>query len=437
MSSIVITNARILDPAEKIDLSGAIAVKDGLIAYVGPDVAAARSAAGNGAAVIDAGGALLAPGFIDMHVHLREPGDEAEETIASGAMAAVAGGFTSVVCMPNTEPPVDNESAIIFTRREARRAGLANVFPVGCITAGRQGKELAEMAQMARGGAVAYSDDGQAVPTAGLLRRALAYAKMLDKPIMEHCEDKSLLEGGVMDEGYMSTALGLRGIPDECEEIIVARDAALAKLTGGHVHIQHISTADSVEIIRRAKEAGVHITAEVTPHHLVLTSDCLKEYDPVYKVSPPLRERHDVEACRRGLKEGIIDAIASDHAPHLDGEKELELVAAPSGMIGLETTVGVISTTLVHEGGFTWADLIPALATRPSEILKLGRGRLRVGLPGDLTLIDPEREWLVEPERFHSRSRNCPFRGWKLKGRAVMTVVGGRVLFDLDARLGE
>lgn len=234
----------------------------------------------------------------------------------------------------------------------------------------------------------------------------------------------------------MSTALGLPGIPAECEEIIVARDAALAKLTGGHIHIQHVSTADSVDIIRRAKEAGVRITAEVTPHHLVLTSDALKDYDPVYKVSPPLRGRRDVEACRRGLREGIIDAIASDHAPHLDGEKELEFALAPCGMIGLETTIGIVSTALVHEGGFSWAELIPALATRPSEILKLGRGRLALGLPGDLTLIDPDREWVVEPERFHSRSRNCPFRGWKLKGRAVMTVVGGRVLFDLDSLSG-
>ena len=323
MASIVIGNAHILDPSEALDFSGCLAVRDGLIAYAGEDARKAEEAAGAGAGRVDADGLLLVPGLVDMHVHLREPGDEAEETIATGARAAAAGGLASIAAMPNTDPPVDNESAIIFTRREARRAGYANVFPVGTITAGRQGQELAEMAQMARGGAVAYSDDGAAVPAAGLLRRALSYAKMLDKPLLEHCEDKSLLAGGVMDEGYMSTALGLAGIPDECEEIIVARDVAMARLTGGRIHIQHVSTAKSVELIRRAKAEGIRVTAEVTPHHLSLTSECLKDYDPVYKVSPPLRDSHDVEACRLGLKDGSIDAIASDHAPHLEGEKEL------------------------------------------------------------------------------------------------------------------
>lgn len=434
MSSIVIKNAKILDPSEKLDLVGSIAVKEGLIAYVGQDEKAAINAAGSGARLIDANGMLLTPGLIDIHVHFREPGNEAEETIASGSMAAVAGGFTSVAAMPNTEPPVDNESSVIFTRRESRRAGLANVFPVGCVTAGRKGEELAEMAQMVRGGAVAFSDDGSAVPTAGLLRRALSYSKMLGKPILEHCEDKSLLGDGVMDEGYMSTALGLRGIPDECEEVIVARDVAMARLTGGHIHIQHVSTADSVELIRRAKKVGLPVTAEVTPHHLSLTSDCVREYDPVFKVSPPLRTMIDVEACRRGLKDGTIDVIASDHAPHLAEEKELEFMSAPCGMIGLETTVGVLSSILVQQCGFTWAELIPTMTSRPSDILKLGRGRLRVGLPGDITIIDTGREWVVDPERFYSRSRNCPFSGWKLQGRTAITIVGGRLVFDLDNR---
>lgn len=436
MSSIIITNAKLLDPSEGVDMVGHVAIKEGLIAYVGNDLTVAEKAGGIGSPRLDAGGLMLTPGLIDMHVHLREPGNEAEETIASGSMAAVAGGFTSVVCMPNTDPPVDNESAIIFTRREARRAGLANIYPVGCVTSGRKGEALAEMAGMARGGAVAYSDDGAAVPTPGLLRQALTYAKMLDKPILDHCEDKSLLGDGVMDEGYMSTALGLKGIPDECEEITVARDVAIARLTGGHIHIQHVSTMNSVEIIRRAKQSGIHVTAEVTPHHLTLTSDYLKDYDPVYKVAPPLRTMADVEACRQGLKDGTIDAVASDHAPHLEESKELEFVFAPCGMIGLETTVGVISTKLVHEGDFTWAELIPTMTSSPSDILKLGRGRLRVGLPGDITLIDPDREWVVEPDKFSSRSRNCPFRDWKLKGRAVATVVGGRVVFDLDGRAG-
>ncbi|MCC8190191.1 MAG: dihydroorotase [Planctomycetes bacterium] len=432
MSSILIKNAQLLDPSENIDAPGHVAVRNGVIAYVGNDEAAATAALGGDAVVHDAGGLLLTPGLIDMHVHLREPGNEAEETIASGARAAVAGGFTSVVCMPNTEPAMDSEPAMIFTLREAKRAGMANVFPVGAVTAGRRGEELAEMAQMAGGGAVAFSDDGAAVPTAGLLRRALFYAKMLQKPILEHCEDLSLVGRGVMDEGYMSTALGLAGIPDESEEIIVARDVALARLTGGHIHIQHVSTANSVEIIRRAKAEGIPVTAEVTPHHLTLTSDLLRDYDPVYKVAPPLRTLVDVEACRRGLKDGTIDAIASDHAPQLEEEKELEFASAPCGMTGLETTLGVISTVLVQAGEFTWADIIPTLTSKPSDILGLGRGRLRTDLPGDLTLIDPEREWVVEPEKFYSRSRNCPFRQWKMKGRAVLTVVGGRAVFDLD-----
>ena len=434
MSSIIVKNAKLLDPSEKVDTNGHVAVREGIISYVGDSLDAAVSATEEGVPQIDAGGMMLTPGLIDMHVHFREPGNEAEETIASGAMAAVAGGFTSVAAMPNTDPAVDTESAIIFSRREARRAGLANVFPVGAVTSGRKGEELAEMAQMARGGAVAYSDDGTAVPTAGLLRRALLYAKMLDKPILEHCEDASLLGNGVMDEGYMSTTLGLRGIPDECEEVVVARDVAIARLTGGHVHIQHVSTANSVEIIRRAKQAGVPITAEVTPHHLSLTVEYLKDYDPVFKVAPPLRTMVDVEACRYGLKDGTIDVIASDHAPQLEEEKELEFAFAPNGMIGLETTVGVISTVLIHNGDFSWNELLPGMTSRPSDILKLGRGRLREGLPGDLTLIDPEREWTVEPEKFYSRSRNCPFRGWKLKGRAILTVVAGRMVFDLDDR---
>lgn len=434
MTSLVIKNAKILDPSENLDMTGVIAVKDGLISYVGSDERTAIQAAGEGARVIDVAGMLVTPGLIDMHVHLREPGNEAEETIASGSMAAVAGGFTSVVCMPNTDPAIDTESAVTFTRREARRAGLANVFPVGAVTAGRKGEQLAEMAQMTRGGAVAFSDDGNAVPTAGLLRQALTYAKMLDKPILDHCEDASLLGNGVMDEGYMSTALGLKGIPDECEEVVVARDVAMARLTGGRVHIQHVSTANSVEIIRRAKASGVPVTAEVTPHHLSLTSDCVRDYDPVFKVAPPLRTMVDVEACRAGLKDGTIDAIASDHAPQLEEEKELEFAFAPNGMIGLETTLGVISTVLVHGAGFTWQELVPAMTSRPSDILKLGRGRLKVGLPGDITVIDPNREWVVDPERFHSRSRNCPFREWKMRGKALATIVGGRIVFDLDGR---
>ncbi|MDR1612550.1 MAG: dihydroorotase [Planctomycetota bacterium] len=413
-------------------MSGHIAVKDGIIRYLGGDEGTAALAAGPDAVVFDARGRMATPGLIDMHVHLRDPGNDAVETIASGAMAAVAGGFTSVVCMPNTEPPVDDEASVIFQQREARRVGFANVFPVGAITAGRKGGELAEMSQMASAGAVAFSDDGDAVPTAGLLRRALTYAKMLNRPILEHCEDESLKGEGVMDEGFMSTMLGLKGIPDECEEVIVARDVAMSRLTGAHVHIQHVSTANSVEIIRNAKLEGSRVTAEATPHHLTLTCDVVKGYDPVFKVNPPLRSEQDIVALRKGLKDGAIDAIASDHAPHLEEAKELEFAQAPSGMIGLETALGVVATKLIDEDDFTWEDLIPLLTSKPSDILGLGRGRLKVGLPGDVTIIDPDLVWTVDCERFYSKSRNCPFNGWKLKGRAVATIVSGKIMFDLE-----
>lgn len=431
MASILVTNGNLLDPSENIDGAGHLAARDGVITYIGGDLDAARRAAGDDATEFDASGLMVAPGFIDMHVHFREPGNEAEETIESGSQSAVAGGFTSVVCMANTDPVLDTEADIIFARQKGERVNLANVYTVGAITVGRKGEELAEMAQMARGGAVAFSDDGTAVPSAGLLRRALSYAKMFNKPILEHCEDKTLLGEGVMDEGLFSTVLGLRGIPDECEEIIVARDVALARLTGGHIHIQHVSTADSVEIIRRAKMSGVNVTAEVTPHHLTLTSDYVMTYDPVYKVSPPLRTQIDVEACRRGLKDGTIDVIASDHAPQLEEEKELEFAQAPCGMIGLESVIGVISTKLIKTGDFTWKELIPAFTSRASDILNLGRGRLRVGLPADLTVIDPEREWTIDKEQFRSRSRNCPFDKLEAVGRAVATIVGAAVKFRL------
>ena len=432
MTSVLVVNGNLLDPTENIAGVGHVAARDGVIAYIGADLDKAREAAGPGAREFDASGLMVTPGLIDMHVHFRDPGNQAEETIESGSQAAVAGGFSSVVCMANTDPVVDTEADIIFARQKAERVNLANVYSVGAITIGRRGEELAEMAQMARGGAVAFSDDGAAVPTAGLLRQALSYAKMLGKPIIEHCEDKSLLGEGVMDEGFVSTRLGLKGIPDECEEVIVARDVAMARLTGGHIHIQHVSTANSVDIIRHAKKSGVRVTAEVTPHHLTLTSDEVVTYDPVFRVSPPLRSRADVDACRQGLRDGTLDVIATDHAPHLEENKELEFAQAPCGMIGLESAVGVLSNDLIVTGEFTWAELIPTLTVRPSEILKLGRGRLAVGMPADLTLLDPRRVWTVDRNAFRSRSRNCPFDKRTLTGRAIATIVNGSVKFVLE-----
>jgi dihydroorotase len=428
MSDLIITGGRVIDPAQNIDGEFSVLIRDGLVEFIGaPGEAKAKASAD--AEKLDATGKIVTPGLIDMHVHFREPGMEAQETIASGAAAAVAGGFSSVACMANTDPALDSAADINFVYQKAAAAGLANVFPVGAITAGREGRELAEMAQMARVGAVGFSDDGVAVPTAGLLRKAMTYAKMLGKPIIEHCEDASLTGEGVMNEGYVSTVLGLPGAPSESEEIIIARDVAIARLTGAHLHVQHVSTAGSLEIIRNAKRQGVRVTCEVCPHHLVLTDESVRGYDPIFKMAPPLRAQADVDACLKGLLDGTIDAIASDHAPHLAEAKEQGFLAAPCGVIGLETMLGILLLKLVHGGKISLLELLPKLTVAPAGILGLGRGVLKPGTPGDVTVIDLDREWVVDPAKFKSKSLNCPFTGWQLKGAAVATVVGGKVAF--------
>ena len=435
MNALLLERGRLLDPARALDLEeGSLLLVDGLVAFAGPaaEADARARALARPPERFDARGRWIVPGLVDMHVHLREPGNEAEETIASGVAAAVAGGFTSVVCMPNTSPALDDESSMIFVRREAARAGLANVFPVGAVSSGREGKELAEMAQMKRGGAVAFSDDGTAVPAAGLLRQALSYARMLGLPILEHCEDPSLAGSGQMNEGPTATALGLPGIPAEAEEIIIARDILLARLTGARVHLQHVSTGGGANLLRMAKQAGVPVTAEVTPHHLTLTDECVRGYDPVFKVNPPLRAKADNLALLEALRDGTLDAIATDHAPHQPEEKEGEFATAPCGMLGLETAVGVLLTELYHPGGLSAPRLIEALTAAPSGILNLGRGTLAEGVPGDATVIDPERVWTVDAGHFRSKSRNCPYRGRTLRGRAVLTVVNGRVVYRCD-----
>jgi len=425
MADLLIRGGTVVDPGQGLDARLDVRIRDGKVAEVGARLKGEEPE-------LDASGLVVVPGLIDAHVHFREPGDEDEETIASGSAAGAAGGFTSVACMPNTEPALDSESAISFVYLQAQKAGLCNVYPVGAVTKGRAGLELAEMGGMVRGGAKAFSDDGDSVPSAGVLRRAMEYTRMLDRPILEHCEDPSLVGEGVMHEGVVSTQLGLPGSPAEAEEMIVARDVMLAALTGARLHIQHVSTAGSVELVRRAKAQGLAVTAEVTPHHLFLIDEMVRGYDPSYKMAPPLRTAEDAAACRAGLKDGTIDMIVSDHAPHSTEEKEVDFPAAAFGAIGLESTVGMVLTELVHAGHMTLAELLPRLTTAPAGLLGIDRGALRVGAAGDVTLLDPDRAWFIDPDAFRSKSRNCPFAGHRCRGRAVATVLGGRVVFRLD-----
>lgn len=419
MSSLLIQGGRVLDPSRDLDAIANVVVEGGRIRYVGP-----RSERVD--RVIDARGLVVCPGLIDMHVHFREPGKEQEETIASGAAAAANGGFTSVAAMPNTEPAVDNEASAEFVTLQARRTGKANVFPIGAVTKGRAGKELSEMGQLFRGGAVAFSDDGAPVANADVMRRALQYARMFDRPIINHCEDPDLVKNGVMNEGFVSMVLGLGGMPAIAEEIMVHRDITLARATGGRVHIAHLSSGGSVELVRQAKARGIRVTAEVTPHHLCLTEEKVRAYDPVYKMNPPLRTAADVEALRQGLRDGTIDAIASDHAPHAAEEKEVEFAAAPFGVIGLETVVPLVVTELVETGVLSLPQAIARLTFGPARILGLTKGTLADGSDADITLLDPGREWTIDVARFQSKSRNCPFHGRRVRGKVVSVLVGGR-----------
>jgi dihydroorotase len=415
----------VIDPASGRDETADVLLENGRVKAVGKVSAKADE-------VIDAAGKIVCPGLIDIHTHLREPGNEAEETIASGSAAAVAGGFTSIACMPNTEPPVDNEAAVEYVARQAARAGLCNVYPIGCVTKAGKGAELAEMGSMVRGGAVAFSDDMRCVPSAGVMRTALLYAKMFDRPIIAHCEDASLSEGGAMNAGTVSALVGLPGMPALAEELIVYRDIALCKAVGGRLHIGHVSTAGAVEIIRRAKAEGVNVTAECCPHHLALTDECCREYDTNFKMNPPLRTAADMAALKRGLADGAVDCLVSDHAPHGIEEKELEFPRAPFGVIGLETSLAVLIQTLIDGKVMDWPQLIGAMTVKPAGVLSLPKGTLAVGADADVTVIDPAREWTVEPDKFRSKSRNTPFAGWKLRGRATTTIVGGVVKYRAD-----
>lgn len=419
---LLVKGGRVIDPANNFSQVADVLVEGAVIAAVGRDLRA------DGAEIIDAGGRLVLPGLIDMHVHLREPGLEAKETIATGTRAAAMGGFTSVACMPNTKPVVDNQALVEFIRSRSRAEGAVNVFPIGAITKGSEGNELAEIGDMKGAGAVAVSDDGRPVMNAQIMRLAMEYARMFDLPVISHCEDLNLVAEGVMNEGYYSTVYGLRGITRAAEEVMVMRDIMLAELTGARVHIAHISTAGSVELVRAAKKKGINVTAEATPHHFSLTDEVVGSYDTSTKVNPPLRGEDDVRAVKEGLRDGTIDVIATDHAPHTTEEKDVEYNYAPFGMVGLETAVGLTFRELVAPGILTVEELVRKMSINPARILGLAKGTLSVGADADITVVDPALREKVDVNRFASKGKNSPFNGWELTGLPVATIVGGRVV---------
>ncbi|MBI3803435.1 MAG: dihydroorotase [Nitrospirae bacterium] len=417
---ILIQGGRILDPAHGRDAVGDLLIEEGVVREIGPKLAI------KGAVTrIDAAGKLVVPGLIDLHSHLREPGFEYKETVASGTAAAAAGGFTSICCMPNTNPVNDNQSVTEFILERAKAEGKVHVLPVGAITKGSKGEELAEIGELVSAGCVAISDDGRPVMNSELMRRAMEYAKIFDIPVIDHCEDLNLSAGGVMFEGEVSTALGLKGIPAASETVMVARDIALAELTGARVHLAHISCGGSVHLIREAKRRGIAVTAETCPHYFTLTDDRVRGFDANAKMKPPLATRRDLEEVRAGLADGTIDAIATDHAPHAAQEKECEIDHAPFGIIGLETAFA-LSLMLVEEGVLSLQDLIRKLTESPARIIGKKIGRLGVGDTADVTVIDPAAEWSVDVGSFKSKSKNSPFLGWKLKGRIAGIVVAGK-----------
>jgi len=423
---ILIANGHLIDPAAPENTGMNILIDDGRVsAWLKPG-----DAAPDDAEFFDASGLLVAPGFIDMHVHLREPGQEHKETIASGCAAAIAGGWTSVCPMPNTQPINDNAAITRYMIEQAEHAGLANVFPIGAITKSSDGAELAEMGEMQAAGAVAVSDDGRPVPKAGIMRRAMEYAKDFNLPVVDHCEDKSLSSGGVMHEGRISLLLGLKGMPALAEDIDVVRDILLAKETGTHIHIAHVSTKGAIEAVRRAKNEHINVTCEVTPHHFTLTDKSVEGYDTNTKMSPPLRSEDHVEAILKGLKDGTIDAIATDHAPHHSDEKALEYDRAPFGITGLETAIGLVFSELVNKGIIDLVRFIGLCSVNPAKIFRLeGRGTLKPGSIADITILDPDLNWTYRNSDSKSKSKNSPFDGWQFNGAAAATIVGGKIVY--------
>jgi dihydroorotase len=423
--SLLLRGGRLLDPSQRVDATGDLFIADGKIESLGERVDAG---ARDDVDVIDCAGLVVAPGFIDVHCHLREPGREDVETIATGARAAAAGGFSAVCAMPNTDPVTDNQAAVGFITRQAARAGAARVYPIGAISLGQRGEALAEFGEMVGAGAVAVSDDGKPVASAHLMRTALEYARTFGIPVADHCEEPTLAKGGAMNEGIVSARLGLKGVPNEAEEIMAIRDILLARRTGGHVHLCHMSTRGSVELIQWGKERGINVTAEVCPHHLSLTEDAVEGYETNAKMNPPLRTAADVAAIQQAVRDGTIDVIATDHAPHHYDEKEREFADAPNGIVGLETALAVNLTWLVTPGLVDLPTLVEKMSCAPARIFHLPGGTLRKGSVADVTVFDPDSEWTVDPSRFRSKGRNTPYAGKRLRGRVHATIVDGRII---------
>lgn len=421
--AILIRGGHVIDPG-RVNGRADVLIDEGKIIAVGQNLVGQGKAGRNGLEIIDAIGKLVLPGFVDLHVHLREPGYEYKETIKTGTAAAVAGGFTSVCCMPNTNPVNDNQAVTEFILEQARAARSARVFPVGAITKGSEGKELSEIGDLRRAGCIAISDDGRPVMNSLIMRRAMEYARAFDMPVVDHCEDLHLSEGGCMNEGIVSTQLGLQGVPAAAEDVMVGRNLALAELTGARLHLAHLSTAGSVRMVREAKTRGIRVTAEACPHHFTLTEEAVRGFNTMAKMNPPLRAWDDVQAIKEGLRDGTIDVIATDHAPHAVQEKQQEFAAAPNGIVGLETALP-LTLALVEEGILPLEAAIAKLTTAPAAAFKLNAGTLAPGAPADVVIVDQHQTWEIDPSRFHSKSRNTPFAGWKVKGRVETTFVGG------------
>jgi dihydroorotase len=424
---VLLRGGRVVDPASGLDTIGDVYLVDGHVEHAGTGLGEVRR--DDGLTSIDCSGQIVCPGLIDVHCHLREPGREDVETIATGARAAAAGGFTAVCAMPNTDPVTDNQAAVGFIIRQAMRARAARVYPIGAISVGQKGEALAEFGEMIGAGAVAVSDDGRPVVSAQLMRTALEYARTFGIPVADHCEEPTLARGGAMNEGIVSARLGLKGIPNEAEEIMVIRDILLARRTGGHVHLCHMSTRGSVELIRWGKDRGIRVTAEVCPHHLSLTEDAVEGYDTHAKMNPPLRTADDVAALQEAVRDGTIDLVATDHAPHHYDEKEREFADAPNGIVGLETALGVLITSVVATGILDVPTLVDRMSCTPARVFGLPGGTLRRGSVADVTVLDPERAWRVDPAAFVTKGRNSPYAGHTLRGRPTCTIVGGRVVY--------